>query len=314
MDQTQININCLLCKKNNPVVIDTLSVPLLLQTYKRTLQTHIETHGIDFINLYICKHCGLKFFHPILTGSENFYESLQRFSWYYLEEKQEYFVSSQYILPTDQVLEVGAGRGIFATKIHCKSYVGLEFSLAAVQMAKEQGVQLYQQSIEEHSAQYPASYDVVCSFQVLEHVANIYGFIEGSIRSLKPGGKLIISVPNDNTYIGLQADNILNMPPHHISRWTDDCLSYIANVFPLRLIATYHDEMSEREVLPYARCLMHNGIREIIGRPYHRLDPLFQKLPLRVLVRFLSVFPRFALRNPHLRPLGHSVTAIYQKL
>jgi 2-polyprenyl-3-methyl-5-hydroxy-6-metoxy-1,4-benzoquinol methylase len=298
----------------NTLIIDNLSVSFLRRSYLRFFQLSLEKHNAEFISLYLCKDCGLKFFYPIWTGDEAFYEGLQRFPWYYLEEKQEYKIAKQYITSVDHVLEIGAGKGIFASKISCASYTGLEFSKAAVQMAQKQSIQLYRQSIEEHVEQQSLYYDVVCSFQVLEHVADIYKFVEASIRSLKIGGKLIFSVPNDSTYIGLQVDHVLNMPPHHVSRWTDSCLHQLANEFKLRVINTHYDKMDEREVPLYARCLVQTGIRELLGRSHSTLDPFFQNLFVKAAVKAISIIPKFALRNKQLRPFGHSVTIVYEKL
>ncbi|MGV2387332.1 MAG UNVERIFIED_CONTAM: hypothetical protein LVR29_00250 [Microcystis novacekii LVE1205-3] len=52
----------------------------------------------------------------MITGSENFYEKLQVFDWYYLEEKNEYDYASQFIKPSDSVLEIGCGKGSFCSK------------------------------------------------------------------------------------------------------------------------------------------------------------------------------------------------------
>ena len=41
-----------------------------------------------------------------------------------------------------------------------------------------------------------ASFDVIYAIEVLEHLQNPYSFIRETFRVLKPGGKVIISVPN----------------------------------------------------------------------------------------------------------------------
>ena len=40
------------------------------------------------------------------------------------------------------------------------------------------------------------SFDVIASFEVLEHVPNVSGFLESCWKTLRPGGKLVIEVPN----------------------------------------------------------------------------------------------------------------------
>jgi 2-polyprenyl-3-methyl-5-hydroxy-6-metoxy-1,4-benzoquinol methylase len=78
--------------------------------------------------------------------------------------------------------------------------VGLEFSRKAKEIAFSNGIIIENESIQSHSVAHPAKYDVVCAFQVLEHVSEIRSFIESSIKALKPGGLLIYSIPSADSF------------------------------------------------------------------------------------------------------------------
>jgi hypothetical protein len=63
---------------------------------------------------------------------------------------------------------------------------------------------------------------------------------------LKPGGKLIFCVPNAD---GLLASdfNLLDLPPHHMTRWNKKSFKRLENIFPIKLdkvnyepLAIYH--------------------------------------------------------------------------
>jgi SAM-dependent methyltransferase len=83
-----------------------------------------EFSGVHSAGLYRCLESGLRFFHPVITGSESFYEALQHQSWYYLEAKPEYDFARGFISENDSILEVGCGRGEFAKKIAAKATCG----------------------------------------------------------------------------------------------------------------------------------------------------------------------------------------------
>ena len=59
--------------------------------------------------------------------------------------------------------------------------------------------------------------------------------LNSSIDCLKVGGKLFISVPNNNSFLGLDHLNVLNQPPHHMGLWDRKSLYHLQRFFPLRL-------------------------------------------------------------------------------
>ena len=74
---------------------------------------------------------------PGIVGDEKFYNALQKFQWYYQEEKSEFKFAKEFIKPNDKVLDIGCGKGAFAKLITCKEYVGLDLSSKASEMAKK---------------------------------------------------------------------------------------------------------------------------------------------------------------------------------
>jgi len=90
------------------------------------------------------------------------------------------------------VLEVGCGKAAFAGHIpKSAEYAGLEFSTQAKEMALLRGIEIKNMSIEDFAIKInenrdmeSAGFDVVCSFQVLEHVANPNQFLSAKIACL----------------------------------------------------------------------------------------------------------------------------------
>lgn len=158
-----------------------------------------SSFNIDISNMIACKlyfshcpKCDFRFFFSengeIPTGDDDFYNALNKISWYYLSEKHEYDFAKQYINDEDRVLEVGCGKGTFAKYIPQAQYLGLEFSTDAKKMAEENGVNVQNISIQEYAKDHNSEADVVCSFQVLEHVSNPHSFIQAKIDACRGGG------------------------------------------------------------------------------------------------------------------------------
>jgi len=268
----------------------------------------------DAIELKRCEACDLRFYVPEFSGDEKFYESLQKFDWYYMSEKQEYDFAAQYVTSEDRVLELGVGRGAFAAKIKPKSYVGLEFSEAAAHLARKHGVVVHKCSIEEYAIDHTGDYDVVCSFQVLEHIVDPGSFIKSSLKCLRTGGKMIHSVPWEDGFIGTQSNNVLNMPPHHATRWSDKALQNLAELFNLQVVAVGYEMLSDLHIRAYSTALIENAMNRCLRRRHRTLDPTTNSLLVKAPVRALSLFLERGLKCPALRPAGHSVTVVYKKL
>jgi 2-polyprenyl-3-methyl-5-hydroxy-6-metoxy-1,4-benzoquinol methylase len=239
-------IECLLCKSkkiNNIQKIDTQSI---INLYKEKLNTNTqqEFKTEKQLNAYECKNCHLTFFSPIIAGSEEFYETLQLKSEdYYSDERKEFSEAINFIKNTDRVLEIGAGSAFFAEKLDNPNYVGLEYNQEAIDKAKVKGINLVKQSIEEFAKNNAEQFDVVCSFHVLEHVPNPFSYIENSLKTLKKGGKFICAVPCSDSYYISNLNHVLNMPPHHVTRWKIKTLYFVCENFNLSIDYFYNDKV-----------------------------------------------------------------------
>jgi SAM-dependent methyltransferase len=250
------------------------------------------------------------------AGSEKFYEDLhQKFDWYYDKDKQEYDFASQWIGETDKVLEIGCGTGVFATKISSPKYVGLELSRKAKDEAAGKGIAVLNELVQEHAATHAGHYDVVCAFQVLEHIVDVHSFIRSSLECLKPGGLLIYSVPSAESYLTVARNVALNMSPHHASWWTDQCLKNIAGIFGVQVVEIRHDRLSASEKRHYSQVLILEAIKGMFA--YRDRSMLVDRSAMhRVLWKSAGLAARFldkGLERGNLLPYGYSETAIYRK-
>jgi SAM-dependent methyltransferase len=282
-----------------------ISCAFLVKEYMRKFSIDVSKYldGLKSVSVYRCNDTGLRFYSPSnIDGDSVFYEQLQAFPWYYMNWKWEHEEVQRIISKNDKVLEIGCAQGAFVEVLE-KSGVkvsGLELNSTAVKIAQSKGLTIFEETIEQHALNNREAYDVVCSFQVMEHIADLKSVIESSLHALNKGGKLIISVPNNNSFIKNSPYDILNMPPHHMCLWDGSSLKNIQNYFNLSIEKIIYEPL----------------------QPYHYGNYLYCKLYALLKNRFLvnTIFKVTTLLHMHkLLSLvrnkipGHTIIAVYLK-
>jgi SAM-dependent methyltransferase len=234
------------CRAAAVSLVDTVATSELARLY-RGIGVDVDSYlqDIPSIARLRCASCDLVFFAPACAGTGRFYEQLQRFDWYYQDEKPEYEHARRFVRDGASVLEVGCGKGAFRTFLPASvDYAGLEFNDEAVRKAVAAGLQVRKESIERHAAAQPGRYDVVCSFQVLEHVPDPATHASACVQALAEDGLLVIAVPAEDSFLSVAANAPLNLPPHHVLRWTDRALRSLALREGLRVVELWHEPVA----------------------------------------------------------------------
>lgn len=212
----------------------------------------------DVIKLCRCDRSQLHFFWPLsLAAPPSFYATLERFPWYYRRSKWEYARAMDIIPSTGTLLDVGCGAGHFLTLAQQKGLaaVGLELNESAVARARSVGLNVRLETIEDAASRESGGFDVITAFQVLEHVAKPRDFLTFACRLLRPGGVLIIAVPNSGGWLRF-AGGVLECPPHHVTRWNGAALQYIAQIFPVHLDTIETEPLTKEQVPDFVRSVI----------------------------------------------------------
>ena len=128
------------------------------------------------------------------------------------------------------LLDVGAGNGYFVAIARTEfglNAVGIEISKKEVEFAKDVcAVQLINEDIRSHRD----NYDIITSFNVIEHVEDPQTFLCSMLQRLNPGGIMVITTPNP-TCIHTRVKGVENWnmvcPPHHVNLFSSKALNIL---------------------------------------------------------------------------------------
>lgn len=250
-------MKCLLCQSEHVTIRESIPRELLLRQWSDTGIDASRELDTPEIRAYSCPDCGLSFFDPRHAGGDAFYSALGAFDWYYLHPgKTEYDHVQQFIREGDHILDIGSGRGVLFTKIRKNvHYTGLELSTKAAELARSAGIPVRNEDLHDHVREHAGEYDLVCLFQVLEHLTEVPKFIDAIKACLKPGGLFCIAVPNNESFISYTANYTFNLPPHHTILWTERSLRELAERSGFEVREVHREALQDvhREIAVHAR-------------------------------------------------------------
>lgn len=292
--------------KSNTVLEKNILCSNIIENYKKTFNIDVTRffQGLESIQVYKCLETGYRFYYPFnIDGDSKFYEYLQQMDWYYMPWKWEHEQAYNLIKSNDCVLEIGCARGAFIGKLSKSGIecIGLELNEVAVEEGKRKGINILNETVQEHAKSNPEKYDVICSFQVMEHIASIKQVIQASIDSLKMGGKLIISLPNNDSFLGYDAANYLNMPPHHMGLWNEQSLKSLSYIFNVKLDSIYLEPLQTYHKIYFQNVMICHYLEK-----FKLNAPIYRRIAKWIISKTIFFFPK--------RIKAFTIQAVYEKL
>ena len=228
---------CLIDASHQARVVQRIPTGLLVDCYHKDLGVAVSSwDSVEELALVHCPVCNLHAFHPLVEAGSDFYDQLRVRAWYQPADKFEYELAAGIAKNGHQILEIGCGDGRFSRYVPTAGYVGIDPHFNDEGSARlRPNAQLIRESVAAHAARKPKAYHLVCAFQVIEHVANPVAVLRAACACLKPEGRLVIGVPNAESYLQHLPNFALNSPPHHLSWWSPAAMKSLAVAIELRM-------------------------------------------------------------------------------
>lgn len=307
--------SCPLCLGQESTLVEEIPARQIAALYQRLVPA-CDLGGVlgsEVVELRSCSSCGLGYFTPVVQAPVQLYEELSKLPWYYLGTKPEFEFAKRFIRSGSTVLDVGCGGGAFADYLDDTEYVGIDENPGAVRRARELGLTVELSSLDRFSSLGYPQFDVVCALQVLEHVLSPSSFIDQLKNWARTGGTIIVSVPAADSFVSLEVNEPLNLPPHHLTWWFDHALLRLGEIKGLDLVWMHHEVLSPEFRDRYARCLVNEILRRALSRQHKVVNVSLVGVSIRRIASLLGKILAVGLSNSRLSPRGHSVTAVFRK-
>jgi SAM-dependent methyltransferase len=175
-----------------------------------------------------CMECGYGRFDPVVPGTVKFYEAISGAD-YYNAEKWEFSCAAQDLKASGarRILDVGCGSGIFLDYLKKTlpgaDLFGFDLNSDLLNQVASRGFGVLPHDFHQDDADFDGGtqFDAICMLQVLEHAVQPLAFLSAFLRLLRPGGLLILTTPNAAGPIRRFSDALTELPPHHLTRWTE---------------------------------------------------------------------------------------------
>lgn len=185
------------------------------------------TNHIIYYSIVKCNYCGVSKTYPSPPNHNNRYENKQNIDAIinterYADKNVFSFLASDVLRFLDdnkisdgKLLDIGSGSGVILSLAIQKGFDATGIELSAGLVGYCQTVQLNALNMNLLEAKFEDNYfDVITMSQVLEHIKTPKSILKEIKRILKPGGFLIISVPNyDNIIFHLKKSKYLPLQP-----------------------------------------------------------------------------------------------------
>ncbi|MDX1651965.1 MAG: class I SAM-dependent methyltransferase [Brumimicrobium sp.] len=124
---------------------------------------------------------------------------------------------------TNRIIDVGCGIGYFLDEAKKRGWevYGTEYTQEAVDICEQKGILMHKGPL--NTANYsPESFDIITSFEVIEHINNPLEEVIRFKEMLRPGGLVYITTPNFDSLLRYRLKEKYNVItyPEHLSYYT----------------------------------------------------------------------------------------------
>ncbi len=255
----------------------------------------IDEHKIIFekkemrYSIFKCSNCGSEFANPLVPPPDSWYINMDEYyGWRWEFDKASNDITEN--APKGDILEIGCGQGIFLKKLKEQHNVyGIDVNTTSIEIAQKKGLKAYACKLEDIARiDIPHEFDVIAFFNLLEHIHNPKEFLTSVNKLVKPGGLIILSVPNIERTSRKIWKEIWDMPPHHLVRYSHNGLKLFIEESGFDIVKT---EIEPRNTIIQVIFL----IEELVIKTVNPLNISNKRLrlTLKAILRLVYLLPSF---------------------
>lgn len=296
---------CPLCGSKNIVLLNTIEPNQLFNRLPKNNKIDKSVFSLYLFKLWRnkeayflkCLNCYISFADPFIAGDDSFYNMLYVDENVYPKWKWDFQLSYEFIkrkkkegfLDEVKLLEIGAGNGTFLRKIiedvvNKENVLATEYSMYGRETLNNMGIQCINYNITNliDNNKIKLCFDVICMFQILEHLDQLDSTFSKLVSLIRSGGFIIIAVPNNRHRELFERFNFIeDLPPVHITRWSKESFNYVSSKYKLKIV--------DHRIEPTN--ILHNISKYVSycnsGRLYQNVITLKYR-PIRVLFRIFA--------------------------
>jgi len=188
--------------------------------------------GYEFAWLCKCSRCSMVFSsrNPSMEELEDYYKGYGRndyLSPLTIKRYNEILDTFEPFRKTNKLIDVGCGIGYFLEVAKTRGWevYGTEFTDKAIEICESKGIKMQKGVLNPEHYQ-PGQFDLVTSFEVIEHINTPNDEVKAFHKILRPGGALYITTPNFNSLLRYYLKGSYNVIgwPEHLSYYTPSTL------------------------------------------------------------------------------------------
>ena len=199
-------------------------------------------------HLVKCQSCKFVFCEPIPTSVEleKHYENYGRndyLSPLTVKRYHEILDTFEPYRKTNKLIDVGCGIGYFLEEAKKRGWevYGTEYTEEAIEICSNKGISM-QKGVLTPSNYHLESFDIITSFEVIEHINNPREELNNFYKLLRKGGLVYVTTPNFNSILRYRLKSEYNVIcyPEHLSYYTPKTLNkvFIQSGFKTKKITT----------------------------------------------------------------------------
>ncbi len=205
------------------------------QSKFRFIKNHKNQYGK--YSLFECSLCNVQFWSPYKNPGKEWYESTDPYNAKKGGKPRElhgyhkkFLKDNKEKISGAKILDLGCGTAEFMSELQKRGAEvwGTDLDQKAIDIAKQSFVlsNISNLPIEKFLEKKDLpKFDYITIFEVIEHIDNPLQILQMAIESLKPNGKIILSVPSRQRIFPNTSG--WDYPLHHLSRWNNKSLKNI---------------------------------------------------------------------------------------